>query len=146
MKDKCMRNWFQLLAMIQSFKNSQIFNQRFEQILTEKTKFDDFELCKNDVIGITNLEYKTSNEFEYENMTKISQIKAEPQRTDLKEEQSENSLGWNIDTSSMKLQQMDKLSDIRDIKRLKSSKEAKCQLISEYLDDLESESKAKDKI
>ena len=79
--------------MIQSFKNSQIFNQRFEQILTEKTKFDDLELCKNDVIGISNLEYKTSNEFGYENMTKISQIKAEPQRTDLKEEQSENSLG-----------------------------------------------------
>ena len=46
----------------------------------------------------------------------------------------------------MKLQQMDKLSDIRDIKRLKSSKEARHQLISEYLDDLELESKAKDKI
>ena len=46
----------------------------------------------------------------------------------------------------MKLQQMDKLSDIRDIKRFRSSKVVKHQLISEYLDDLEPESKTKDKI
>ena len=78
--------------MIQSFKNSQIFNQRFEQILTEKTKFDDLEHCKNDVIDITNQEYKNSDDIRYENMAKISQIKAEPQQTDLKEEQNGHSL------------------------------------------------------